>query len=153
MPIVSFYILGPNAVLVQTGKQIAVENLHTHEQQIGVESLRTGRQHATLQRAAEAQAAYQARVGEQGHQNWKQRVKVLMRQMPQCSEFREACNESWPDQNVKDAALEMYKSWKESPGHWSAVNGPCTFYGYAMVRGSNGVWYACGIFCDARNLK
>ena len=38
----------------------------------------------------------------------------------------------WPGQNVNDAAYEMYNSWRKSPGHWSAVNGPCRYYGYAM---------------------
>jgi hypothetical protein len=42
----------------------------------------------------------------------------------------------------------MYRSWKLSAGHWSAVNGSCRYYGYAMCLGSNGVWYACGIFAQ-----
>jgi hypothetical protein len=47
---------------------------------------------------------------------------------------------------MNDAAREMYRSWRLSSGHWSAVNGRCDYYGYAMRRGANGTWYACGIF-------
>ena len=49
---------------------------------------------------------------------------------------------------VNAATYEMYRSWKLSAGHWSAVNGHCRYYGYAMRLGSNGVWYACGIFAE-----
>ena len=128
----------PNAILIQTGRDI------------GVRSIRTGRQHPILQRAAEEHAAYQARVGIQGHQGWQRRVEVLIRAMPNCHEFREVANESWPGQDVNAAAREMYRSWRLSPGHWSAVNGHCSYYGYAMVLGRNGTWYACGIFADLR---
>lgn len=73
-----------------------------------------------------------------------------MAQMPNCHEFREVANESWPGQDVNAAAKEMYRSWRLSPGHWAAVNGRCSYYGYAMVLGRNGIWYACGIFADLR---
>lgn len=111
-----------------------------------VKSIATGQHHATLQRAAEDHAAYQARVQVQGHQNWETRMVELQRRMPGCREFQEVANESWPGQDMKAAAYEMYRSWKLSEGHWSAVNGRCRYYGYAMRRGNNGTWYACGIF-------
>jgi len=126
----------PNQVLIQTGRDL------------GVQSIRTGRQHPILQQKAQEHAAYQARVQVQGHQGWARRVAELQRLMPDCHEFKEVANESWPGQDVPAAAKEMYRSWKLSPGHWSAVNGRCTYWGYAMVRGTNGVWYACGIFAN-----
>ena len=113
-----------------------------------VRSIVTGQPHADLQEAAEAHAAYQAHVGVQGHQGWKQRVVELRRKLPDCHTFAEVANESWPGQDMDAAAYEMYRSWKLSPGHWSAVNGPCRYYGYAMRLGDNGVWYACGIFAE-----
>lgn len=128
----------PNAILLQAGRDLKVR------------SIATGRQHPILQRAAQAHADYQARVGVQGHQFWDRRAVLLMEFMPDCHEFREVANESWPGQGIRDAAKEMYRSWKLSPGHWSAVNGRCSYYGYAMARGSNGIWYACGIFADVR---
>jgi hypothetical protein len=113
---------------------------------INVLSLATGKQHPILQAAAEAHARYQAERCEQGHQHWDDRVKELYRLMPECHEFAEVCAESWPENNREEAAGEMYNSWRQSPGHWSAVNGRCDFWGYAMAIGSNGVWYATGQF-------
>ena len=113
-----------------------------------VQSIATGQLHPTLQRAAERHAAYQAQVHVQGHQGWEQRVADLRRQMPDCHTFKEVANESWPGQDMNAAAYEMYRSWRLSAGHWSAVNGNCRYYGYAMRLGSNGVWYACAIFAE-----
>jgi len=113
-----------------------------------VQSIVTGRHHATLQQTAERQVAYQAEIRFQGHWNWETRAVELRRRMPDCHTFTEVVNESWPGQDVNAAAYEMYRSWKLSAGHWSAVNGRCRYYGYAMRRGSNGTWYACGIFAE-----
>jgi len=128
----------PNQVLLGMGRQW------------GVLSIRTGKPCSTLQQAAEAQAAYQARVQIQGHQNRDVRMANLYRKMPNCNEFKEVVNESWSGQDVNAAANEMYRSWQTSNGHWSAVNGRCNYYGYAMCRGLNGIWYACAIFALTR---
>jgi uncharacterized protein YkwD len=136
--LIALAAISPNQVLLKTGRDLQVR------------SILTGKPHPVLQRAAEEHAAYQARVQVQGHQDWSKRVQVLMKALPGCTEFRECCNESWPDQNVNDAAKEMFRSWKLSPGHWSAINGKCSYYGYAMARGKNGVWYTTAIFADLR---
>ena len=135
--------LNPDQCLLQEG------------QRWHVRSIATGQLNPILQRAAQEHAAYQARVEVQGHQQWKdvpftQRVNKLRQQLPDCSEFSECANESWPDQNMQDAAYEMYKSWKKSPGHWSSINGYCDYYGYSMIKGKNDVWYACAIFATKR---
>jgi hypothetical protein len=124
----------PNEELIAAGKTLRVRSLY-------------GKPHPVLQREAEAHAAYQARIHQQGHQGWDQRYARLRKQL-QSQEFSEVANESWPGQDQKAAAGEMYRSWRLSPGHWSAVNGTCRYYGYAMCRGTNGVWYACGIFAE-----
>jgi hypothetical protein len=93
-----------------------------------VQSIATGHLHPTLQQAAENHAVYQARIHRQGHQGWEQRVAELRQKMPDCHEFAEVANESWPGQSMNAAAYEMYRSWKLSPGHWSAVNGRCRYY-------------------------
>jgi uncharacterized protein YkwD len=129
---------------------IDVELLVTAGRRRGVLTLATGKQNMILQSAAQAHARYQAEHRKQGHQHWNTRVTWLRRKMPDCSEHREVCAESWPENIISEAAAEMYKSWRQSPGHWSAVNGRCDFWGYAMAFGSNGVWYACGIFADLR---
>lgn len=119
-----------------------------------VKSLMTGVMHPVLQAAAEEHAQYQARLGVQGHQRWQTRVQQLFKLMPDSYEFREVANESWPDQDLGDAAEEMYDSWRQSPGHWGAVNGECSFYGYAMAYNErNKTWYAAGIFADKRPVK
>lgn len=125
---------GPNASLVAAG------------QRWGVMSLRTGQQHPDLQAAAEAHAAYQARVGRQGHQGFDRRYQQL-RHVGR--NVREVANESWPGQNEADAAEEMYNSWRQSSGHWRAVNGRCRYWGMGMsYRPQNRTWYACGLFAD-----
>lgn len=112
----------------------------------GVLSLRTGQQHQALQAAAEQHAEYQARVGVQGHQGFDQRFRQLSWVG---RNIREVANESWPGQDEAAAANEMYNSWRQSSGHWSAVNGRCRFWGYAMrFRPQNRTWYACGLFAD-----
>jgi hypothetical protein len=115
-------------------------------QRLGVLSLATGKQHPILQAKAQEHAQYQADHQEQGHQLWDQRYHELYQLVPECQEFKEVCAESWPENTEAEAAEEMYNSWRHSPGHWSAVNGRCDFWGYAMVRGSNGIWYATGQF-------
>jgi len=37
-------------------------------------------------------------------------------------------------------------SWRQSPGHWDAVKAQQASYGYDIREGSNGIWYATGIF-------
>lgn len=112
----------------------------------GVLSLRTGQQHPALQAAAEQHAQYQANVGVQGHQGFDQRFRQLSWVG---GNLREVANESWPGQDEQAAANEMYNSWRQSSGHWSAVNGRCRWYGYSMAyRPQNRTFYACGLFAD-----
>ena len=119
---------------------------------IDVLSLRTGKNHPVLQAMATNHAIYQARYGIQGHQDWDHRVKELYRDMPDCGTFSEVANESWPDQDAPAAADEMYISWRKSPGHWSAVNGVCSFWGYAMsYNAGKKIWYVAGCFAQLRN--
>jgi hypothetical protein len=56
------------------------------------------------------------------------------------------CAESWPGENLVEAAIECVRCWRLSSGHWEAVRTQHTVYGYDMKRGSNDVWYATGIF-------
>ena len=126
----------PNEQLLQTGRDLKVR------------SIMTGQLHPVLQAEAEAHAAYQAQIHRQGHFWWEPRYARMRPQIPECHTFSEVVNESWPGHDQEAAANEMYRSWKLSAGHWSAVNGRCRYYGYAMRLGSNSVWYACGIFAE-----
>ncbi len=127
----------PDDSLVETGRALKVR------------SIMTGQQHPILQAEAEAHAAYQAKIHRQGHFWWDAlRFPRIRPQFPGCHEFAEVVNESWPGQDEEAAAKEMYRSWKTSPGHWSAVDGPCVYWGFAMIRSDNGVWYSCAIFAQ-----
>ena len=137
----------PNLTLIRVGRDL------------GVKSIDTGKQQDDCQRMAERQAAYQARVKVQGHQLWESRVQELYQAMPDCDSFSEVCAESWPGQDLESAAREMYHSWSQSrgrdgkSGHWGVVDGKCDYWGYSMVRSSNGVWYATGVCGYKRTTK
>jgi hypothetical protein len=64
----------------------------------------------------------------------------------------EVVAESWGNfvggETVQEAAFSCVDAWRHSPGHWSAVSGQHRYFGYDIARGSNGTWYATGIFAD-----
>lgn len=91
-------------------------------------------------------AAHQASITLQGHHNWDTRFHSINARLPAGFVSREVCAESWPDQSLLDAAIECVHSWRQSPGHWESVSSRHELYAYDMQRGSNGVWYAVGIF-------
>lgn len=95
---------------------------------------------------AESHANYQARIGVQGHHFWETRFHRILSRLPLGLVPQEVCAESWPGQNLLESAIECVRCWRLSDGHWSAVARYHPFFGYDMKRGSNGVWYATGIF-------
>jgi hypothetical protein len=99
-----------------------------------------------LANETEKHADHQASITLQGHHNWEQRFHAINAQLPSGLVAQEVCAESWPGQNLMDAAIECVHSWRQSPGHWSAVSGPQSLFAYDMKRGKNGTWYATGIF-------
>lgn len=114
-------------------------------------SILTGRVHATLQAAAEEHADFQAELGLQGHHFWGRRVQELREWLPAFHDFKEVCAESWSWNTEAEAAIEMFNSWRQSTGHWAAVNGPCDIYGFAMsFNKRKNIWYACGILASLR---
>lgn len=125
----------PNEQLIEAGRDLQVQ------------SIMTGQPHPDLQKMAEEVASYQASIRWQYHWGWDERFVKLQGMFPGML-CKEVVNESWPGQDQKAAAGEMYRSWEKSSGHWSGVNGSCKYYGYAMRLGKNGVWYACGIFAQ-----
>jgi hypothetical protein len=100
----------------------------------------------TLAKESESHARYQARINLQGHHNWESRFQRISSRLPGGRLAQEVCAESWPGMGLMAAALDCVASWRQSSGHWSAVRGQHDFYGYDMKRGSNGIWYATGIF-------
>ncbi|MCU0959934.1 MAG: hypothetical protein MUF48_07490 [Pirellulaceae bacterium] len=101
---------------------------------------------ATLAKESESHSRHQARINLQGHHNWESRFHRISARLPGGHSAQEVCAESWPRMGLIAAALDCVQSWRQSAGHWSAVRGRHAYFGYDMKRGSNGVWYATGIF-------
>ena len=94
---------------------------------------------------AAAHSEHQARLRRQGHHGWDARSRRVAGGMGAGS-ASEVCAESWPDQDLLDSCVDCVASWRQSSGHWNAVRSPQAAYGYDIRRGSNGIWYATGIF-------
>ena len=103
-----------------------------------------------LRRETENHSRHQADITLQGHHNRSTRFHAINAQLPGGMAAREVCAESWPGQNLLDAAVECVHSWRQSAGHWNAVSSAHPLYAYDMKRGRNGVWYATGIFASAQ---
>lgn len=123
----------PNQVLVRVGRDKGVLSLK-------------GKPHRIIQAIAQHHADYQARLLKSGHQNWRRRREQLIKAAPDARGFTEVCVASWEwNTRPEPAAIDIFDSWKASPGHWSVVNGRYQFWAYAMSQGSDGRWFACGI--------
>jgi|GEM_PF-3070600 len=99
-----------------------------------------------LENEAKSHSLYQAKIHVQGHHNWDSRFQRITAKLPGEIWASEVCAESWPGQHLLESAIECVRCWRLSSGHWSAVVAEHPYYGYDMKRGSNGVWYATGIF-------
>jgi hypothetical protein len=99
-----------------------------------------------LAEEARQHSEHQARIRRQGHHNWERRFHRINAELPKGLLACEVCAESWPGENLLEAAIECVRCWRLSSGHWEAVRTEHRVYGYDMKRGSNGVWYATGIF-------
>lgn len=106
--------------------------------------------HSELLSEAASHASYQARIRVQGHQGWESRFHRITAKLPQGLLATEVCAESWPGERLVEAALECVRCWRLSSGHWRAVNAFHPVYGYDIKRGTNGIWYATGIFGEGR---
>ncbi|PHS13228.1 MAG: hypothetical protein COA78_07305 [Blastopirellula sp.] len=103
-----------------------------------------------LSKATQSHSELQANITLQGHHSWETRFHEISAKLPAELVPTEVCAESWPGQNLEDAAIECVRSWRHSSGHWSAVSDKNVYYGYDMKRGNNGTWYATGIFARKR---
>ena len=104
-----------------------------------------------LKDEAAIHSRYQAQIGVQGHHQWESRFQRIIgrlfgRGTPGTP--KEIVAESWPGQNLIDSCIDCVASWRQSSGHWAAVNSRHDSYGYDIQRGSNGIWYATGIFAN-----
>jgi hypothetical protein len=100
-----------------------------------------------LTEEATSASDYQARIHVQGHHRWGERFqRIAGRLFPWRLRGQEVVAESWPHEDVVDAAVDCVDCWRQSSGHWSAVRTYQPRFGYDMRRGSNGIWYATGLF-------
>jgi hypothetical protein len=104
-----------------------------------------------LASAAEKHSRYQAQLRVQGHHHWDQRFREITAQLPANRVAQEVVAESWPGETLLEAAIECVYSWRRSPGHWSAVREGHGLFGFDMKRGTNGIWYATGLFGQHRH--
>lgn len=109
-----------------------------------------GAVHPALKQGAEHHSIHQASIKLQGHHNWDSRFHQLNAQLPSDVLSVEVAAESWPGETLVEAAEECVHCWRQSSGHWSAVRAFHPWFGYDMKRGSNGIWYATGIFGKRR---
>ena len=105
-----------------------------------------GQTNSVLVEEADLHSRHQARIRLQGHHQWGTRLRRIIARLPGGLTPSEVCAESWPGENLLEAAIECVHCWRLSSGHWSAVRANHRFYGYDMKRGANGIWYATGIF-------
>jgi hypothetical protein len=105
-----------------------------------------GEMNADLSAEAESHSRYQADIRLQGHHQWGSRFQRIIARLPGGMTAREVCAESWPGENLVEAAIDCVQCWRQSSGHWSAVSARNPYFGYDMQRGTNGIWYATGIF-------
>lgn len=103
-----------------------------------------GEAHPLVMQLADEHADHMALTRKQGHQNFQERFDRIRKEG--IGTAHEICAESWPwqeENTMLDLGLEMFKCWKQSPGHWRTASKPHKWFGAAMSKGSNGIWYAC----------
>jgi len=99
-----------------------------------------------LETAAQSHSTLQAKIQVQGHHAWESRFHRISAQLPGGMLPQEVVAESWPNEDLVEACVDCVASWRQSPGHWSAVRDRHPLFGYDIKRGRNGIWYATGIF-------
>ena len=101
---------------------------------------------ATLCREAAAHSGHQAAIRRQGHHGWDARSQRVVGAAGGAGSASEVCAESWENQDLLDSCVDCVASWRQSSGHWGAVRAPQAAFGYDIRQGTNGIWYATGIF-------
>src|SRR5262245_34615099 len=109
----------------------------------------SGQEDPILLSEAAVHSNYQAQIRALGHHGWGERFqriigKLFGRGTPGAPV--EVVAESWPNQDLMDSCVDCVASWRQSSGHWNAVNARQASYGYDIKLSDNGIWYATGIF-------
>ena len=104
-----------------------------------------GQRHPVLVDACGSHCTHQAKLGRQGHHLWEDRFQEIWKATGGVAPV-EICAESWPGKSLIVACLDCVDAWHHSSGHWNAVRDSHPAYGYDIRRGTNGIWYATGLF-------
>lgn len=102
---------------------------------------------------AKSHSNYQAQIRVQGHHHWESRFQRIIGRLlgrGKSGSPVEVVAESWPSQDLMDSCVDCVASWRQSDGHWSAVSARQASYGYDIRQSDNGIWYATGIFREAK---
>lgn len=108
-----------------------------------------GKADSILLDEAKSHSRYQAQITVQGHHQWDSRFQRILSRFTRRGRAETPCEvvaESWPNQDLMDSCFDCVDAWRHSDGHWAAVNASHESYGYDIRRGSNGIWYATGLF-------
>lgn len=135
----SIFLSLPPGTLTQRMLTYAVR-IHPERPQSAV-----GTPEPVLLKEAGGHSAYQARTRVLGHQNFGSRTARIASAL-NCIGASEVCAQSWSGEGLYEAAISCVRGWRGSPAHWRAVKAPNRHFGYDMVRGADGVWYATGLF-------
>ena len=96
---------------------------------------------------ARKHSEYQARIRQQGHQQWGSR-SARIRSMVGQMRTAEVVAQSWPGQTMLDSCIDCVRSWRHSSGHWGQVKRSHDLYAYDLRQSKSGIWYGTGIFAD-----
>jgi hypothetical protein len=90
-----------------------------------------------------------ARIEQVGHHDWDRRFHELNAHFDNLI-VGEVAAVSWGGETLIEGAKDCVAAWRQSPGHWAGVSGAHLFYGYDLVLGASGKWYATGLFASQR---
>jgi hypothetical protein len=107
-----------------------------------------GSAHPAFLGHAEGHCGRQATLCNQHHANLLDAMRVLGGQVGGVGNASEVVAESWGGEHVLEAAYSCVDAWRCSTGHWNSVMSEHRYFGYDIAQGSDGKWYATGIFAD-----
>ena len=93
-------------------------------------------------------ALYQAERNILTHYNFGTRSYRAKEVLGESGMPAEICAQSQSGLGLFEGAISSMRAWRYSSAHWSIAKRFHRYYGYDMVRGKNGAWYAVGFFIN-----
>ena len=101
-----------------------------------------------VMQGATSHALFQAERGVLGHHNFSSRSYKVKEALGEGGSPAEICAQSQSGLGLFEGAISSMRAWRYSSAHWSIAKKYHRYYGYDMVRGKNGAWYAVGFFIN-----